>query len=90
MPGTATLAEGAVDAGDLGASPPTATWSFCILSILASSNKLNCTMVIYIYIFMHGHCISHDDEGPESVHPMSFGSPMSASAEDGALCPTYL
>ena len=44
MPGTATLAEGAVDAGDWGASPPTAAWSFFILSILASSNKLNRTI----------------------------------------------
>ena len=37
MPGTATCAEGAVDAGDWGGSPElTAACSFLILSILAS------------------------------------------------------
>lgn len=42
LPGTATAAEGAVDAGDWGASPdgwPTAAWSLFIFAILASNYK---------------------------------------------------
>jgi len=56
LPGTATAAEGAVDAGDWGASPdvwPTAAWSLFIFAILASNYK--CMGYVYKILLFYIH-----------------------------------